>query len=338
MLQKPTTLLFPLLIACLLLTLTLTSLSSWNSVPPPEITSSLLNIVHANQTTRNQTKLITESITFSQSYNIIDGQSISFDYTGSTVRLCPDLRFGKHISSKSTRSTDDVNCMVARQSTTAQNNTVTRNNRSFLSFTVNLPTNALTMTKATLQLYVYDWYSTNIPVNGAMFGVYAFTQTWSEASLDADRNWADMQHYSMVYSITYNWNFGDVNSQGGENLKYVTNMYNVPGQYTATLTIENLTDKHIFTDTVLITEIKPRGLTITHQSLAQLNMPVHFMTTITDGTNVNYTWNFGDGTITSSGLLPTTNYSYTQQTGMFPIINKRACSQLLLPPAITAAQ
>ena len=425
MLQKPTTLLFPLLIACLLLTLTLTSLSSWNSVPPPEITSSLLNIVHANQTTRNQTKLITESITFSQSYNIIDGQSISFDYTGSTVRLCPDLRFGKHISSKSTRSTDDVNCMVARQSTTAQNNTVTRNNRSFLSFTVNLPTNALTMTKATLQLYVYDWYSTNIPVNGAMFGVYAFTQTWSEASLDADRNWADMQHYSMVYSnyititaqqrwvewdvteivhawetgsmpnygfmmgayptpntpkwavaayprtvitqsltprlvltylrpssptatfihnaphewqqttyftftgstgddlpanVTYNWNFGDVNSQGGENLKYVTNMYNVPGQYTATLTIENLTDKHIFTDTVLITEIKPRGLTITHQSLAQLNMPVHFMTTITDGTNVNYTWNFGDGTITSSGLLPTTNYSYTQQTGMFPII------------------
>lgn len=92
--------------------------------------------------------------------------------------------------------------------------------------------------------------------------------------------------------ITYTWSFGDdeFNSE-----MHPSHTYSETGVYTVVLRIENSVGYDTFTDTVEITD-QPIEIELTNSSPTVVNQPTTFTITVKSGTNITYTWDFGDGT------------------------------------------
>jgi PKD repeat protein len=84
--------------------------------------------------------------------------------------------------------------------------------------------------------------------------------------------------------------------------------YAAVGQYTATVTATNSTNSVTATTTVTITDVPVAGLALSHSGPTVAGATTYFTATVLSGSNVAYTWNFGDG---HSGAGPQASHIYT---------------------------
>ena len=100
-------------------------------------------------------------------------------------------------------------------------------------------------------------------------------------------------------NIQYDWDFGDGMTGSGA---VETHTYAAVGVYTATVTATNNFNSATATTLVTVTDLPIEGLAAQNDSPTLLGGTTTFTATITDGTNVVYTWDFGDG-ITMTGQV-----------------------------------
>jgi PKD repeat protein len=100
-------------------------------------------------------------------------------------------------------------------------------------------------------------------------------------------------------NVTYLWDLGDGQTATGA---AVAHIYAAVGAYTAVVTATNSAGVLTATTTVLVMEVPITGLTATSDSPTPLGSVTQFAATISSGTNVAYSWDFGDGT-TGSGTV-----------------------------------
>jgi uncharacterized repeat protein (TIGR01451 family) len=108
-------------------------------------------------------------------------------------------------------------------------------------------------------------------------------------------------------NVVYTWAFGDGTGSGGA---VVPHTYPSVGVYTAVVTASNSVSVLTATTLVTITDVPIVGLVATNDSPTPLGSVTTLTATITAGSNVTYTWAFGDGT-TGSGALVTHTYPAT---------------------------
>ncbi|MBN2391366.1 MAG: PKD domain-containing protein [Anaerolineae bacterium] len=92
--------------------------------------------------------------------------------------------------------------------------------------------------------------------------------------------------------VVYTWDFGDGDSGEGAS---VTHTYPHIGAYTATVTATNHVGAMSATSIVTITDVPVTGLTASNDGPTQLGQPTTFTAEVAAGSNVTYTWVFGDG-------------------------------------------
>ena len=93
-------------------------------------------------------------------------------------------------------------------------------------------------------------------------------------------------------NVIYAWDFGDGETGGGAAVSHV---YPGVGTYTAVVTASNSLTTLSATSIVTITDVPVAGLTATNDGPTQLGQPTTFTAEVTAGSNVTYTWTFGDG-------------------------------------------
>lgn len=93
-------------------------------------------------------------------------------------------------------------------------------------------------------------------------------------------------------NVAYTWAFGDGETGGGAEIAHV---FTEPGMYTAVLTASNSVNVVSATTLVTITDVPIAGLSASNDSPTIINNPTTFVASIVAGTNVSYTWDFGDG-------------------------------------------
>jgi PKD repeat protein len=106
-------------------------------------------------------------------------------------------------------------------------------------------------------------------------------------------------------NLTFTWDFGDGTLGGGD---IVTHTFAAPGLYTATVTATNSISPAIATTLATILDLPIQGLSAVNDSPTPLGEATTFTAVITAGTNVTYTWDFGDGTL-GSGAVVTHTYA-----------------------------
>ncbi len=106
-------------------------------------------------------------------------------------------------------------------------------------------------------------------------------------------------------AVTFNWSFGDGNSDVGET---VTHVYEAPGSYEVTLEASADGKRDVTTQTVTIGGIIPTpSFTVENADNLKVGQAVSFTSTTTDATSI--VWNFGDaGNSTSTEANPTFTY------------------------------
>jgi PKD repeat protein len=114
-------------------------------------------------------------------------------------------------------------------------------------------------------------------------------------------------------NVTYAWAFGDGSFGNGQ---VATHVYPAIGVYTAVVTASNPVSWLTATTVVTITDVPIDGLAVTSSSPTPLGSATMFTATITAGTNVTYTWAFGDGTF---GGGPLVSHTYPA-TGTYTVI------------------
>jgi PKD repeat protein len=112
----------------------------------------------------------------------------------------------------------------------------------------------------------------------------------------------------------YQWNFGDGTSGSG---RAVTHTYGQPGNFVVTLTITDTLARVAQTSQSLTVSLPATSLNaafLYSPNPSQLHQPVHFdasTSTVTPPHRiVSYTWNFGEGTVRTSGS-PRIDFTYT---------------------------
>lgn len=93
-------------------------------------------------------------------------------------------------------------------------------------------------------------------------------------------------------NVAYTWAFGDGETGGGAEIAHV---FTEPGMYTAVVTASNSVNVVSATTLVTITDVPIAGLAASNDSPTIINNPTTFVASIVAGTNVSYTWDFGDG-------------------------------------------
>ena len=93
--------------------------------------------------------------------------------------------------------------------------------------------------------------------------------------------------------VSYLWNFGDGASATGA---IVTHTYNAAGQYTASVKVYNALSSQTVTTSVVVLDKPVSGLFIYYQPPSYANLLTHLFGLIQQGTNVVFSWDFGDGT------------------------------------------
>jgi PKD repeat protein len=102
-------------------------------------------------------------------------------------------------------------------------------------------------------------------------------------------------------NLTYTWAFGDEESGSGS---VVAHTYPVVGVYAAVVTGSNAVSELSASTTVTITDAAIAGLVATNNSPTALGGTTTLSATITAGSNVTYTWAFGDGEFGAGAIVP----------------------------------
>lgn len=115
-------------------------------------------------------------------------------------------------------------------------------------------------------------------------------------------------------NVSYTWNFGDGATGSGP---FVSHIYPAMGSYTATVTATNVVNSQSVQTIVAIVDAGITGLTAVNDSPTRLGNTTTFTATITAGTNVSYTWNFGDGTLGYGDLV---SHTYPAVGTYMPVV------------------
>jgi PKD repeat protein len=105
--------------------------------------------------------------------------------------------------------------------------------------------------------------------------------------------------------VSYAWAFGDGNTGAGA---VVTHGYAAAGTYTATVVALNVGSAMTATTSVVVVDVPPVGLAVSNDGPTMLDDATTFSASVAAGTNLTYTWAFGDGT---SGAGATAQHTYT---------------------------
>jgi PKD repeat protein len=92
-------------------------------------------------------------------------------------------------------------------------------------------------------------------------------------------------------NVIYSWDFGDGESGSGA---VASHLYDAPGDYTVLVTATNSVSDLPAEITVLVEETIA-GLAAENNGPTALGQPTMFTASVTAGTNVVYSWDFGDG-------------------------------------------
>jgi len=104
--------------------------------------------------------------------------------------------------------------------------------------------------------------------------------------------------------VSFAWDFGDGETGGGA---IVMHTYLAVGLYTATVTATNSANSVTDTTPVVITDVPIDGLSASNDSPTLLGSLTTMSATVTAGSNIIYSWNFGDGG-TGGGAVVTHAY------------------------------
>jgi PKD repeat protein/lysophospholipase L1-like esterase len=110
-------------------------------------------------------------------------------------------------------------------------------------------------------------------------------------------------------ALTYAWNFGDGSSTGSD--VNPSHTYVAPGTYTVSLTVTNTSGLSATTTTQAIISARPPGANAGGPYSAAQGTAVSFSgqnSSDPQGEALAYTWNFGDGNLTGSGVNPSHTY------------------------------
>jgi len=105
-------------------------------------------------------------------------------------------------------------------------------------------------------------------------------------------------------NIQYTWAFGDGTYGNGAN---PTHTYPAVDNYTAVVTATNTNNGISASTVVQVIDVAISGLAAANDSPTILSNPTHLLATVSGGTNIQYSWAFGDGTY-GSGANPTHTY------------------------------
>jgi PKD repeat protein len=105
-------------------------------------------------------------------------------------------------------------------------------------------------------------------------------------------------------NVSYAWNFGDGTTGNG---RVVTHTYPAAGNYKAIVTAVNAVSSVNDTTEVNIFVVPIAGLAASNNSPTPLDSATTLTATVTAGSRVNYSWDFGDGT-TGNGRVVTHTY------------------------------
>jgi PKD repeat protein len=105
--------------------------------------------------------------------------------------------------------------------------------------------------------------------------------------------------------VNYTWDFGDGTTGNG---RVITHTYAEAGNYAAIVTATNAANSATDTTIVNIFIVPIAGLIASNNSPTPLDSATTFTATVTAGSRVSYTWNFGDGA-TGTGRVVTHTYA-----------------------------
>jgi len=108
-------------------------------------------------------------------------------------------------------------------------------------------------------------------------------------------------------NVTFAWDFGDGAFGSGA---IATHTYAAVGGYTATVTASNSAGADSAETQALIQDVPPAGLQASNDSPTMLGGPTTFTATVTAGTNIVFTWYFGDDSF-GTGAVVTHTYAAT---------------------------
>jgi PKD repeat protein len=101
-------------------------------------------------------------------------------------------------------------------------------------------------------------------------------------------------------NVIYTWDFGDGENGSGN---FVNHTYPAMSLYTATVTATNSISSQTNTTHITITDVPIDGLSARNDSPTLLKEAITFTATVTSGTNVIFTWDFGDDSTGSGGTI-----------------------------------
>jgi len=101
-------------------------------------------------------------------------------------------------------------------------------------------------------------------------------------------------------NVRYVWNFGDSASDSGA---VATHTYTTPGTYTVIVAASNTLGSVADTTVVTVFVVPISGLTATNNGPTPVDSVTVLTASVTAGSRVSYTWNFGDGTPTVNGAV-----------------------------------
>ena len=105
--------------------------------------------------------------------------------------------------------------------------------------------------------------------------------------------------------VSYAWNFGDGATATGAT---ATHIYAAAGVYTTLVTATNNANSQTTTTSVTISDVPIFGLSALNNSPTQLGSVTSLSASVLAGSNVSYTWNFGDGNVMGTGANTTHTY------------------------------
>ncbi len=111
-------------------------------------------------------------------------------------------------------------------------------------------------------------------------------------------------------NVAYAWDFGDGSTGAGANPSHT---YAAVGTYTATATASNGTGSQTTTTVVQIVDVPIAGLIATNDGPTELGNATEYVASVSAGTNVAYSWDFGDG---NGGAGATLSHIYAA-SGMY---------------------
>jgi uncharacterized repeat protein (TIGR01451 family) len=129
--------------------------------------------------------------------------------------------------------------------------------------------------------------------------------------------------------VNFTWDFGDGSTGSGALAEHT---YLLVGTYTVTVTASNTVSAQT-TETTVLVEEAISGLSSANSSPTILGQPTAFTATITAGSNVIFTWDFGDSSTGNSARIEHTYPSLGVYTATLTATN--LVSQVMVPTVIT---